>query len=68
MSTILADWIRDHGENMAALGRSVGVSRSAMFRIVKGERKPSVSVMRELSRVTGIPREKLRPDLYEAAQ
>jgi DNA-binding XRE family transcriptional regulator len=67
MSNLLADWIRDHGENMAALGRSVGLSRSAIFHIVKGTRKPSIPVMRELSRVTGIPREKLRPDLYEAS-
>jgi transcriptional regulator with XRE-family HTH domain len=66
MSNILAIWIRDHGDNMAALGRAVGISRSAMLRIVKGKNRPSVSTMRKLSEVTGIPREKLRPDLYEA--
>lgn len=62
---VLTDWLTDNEMTAAALARQLEASRSAVHRIVKGERTPSPSMARKLSKVTGIPMAKLRPDLAE---
>jgi plasmid maintenance system antidote protein VapI len=60
---ILTDWLAENEMTAAALARRLDASRSAVHRIVTGERNPSPSMARKLSKVTGIPMAKLRPDL-----
>lgn len=62
---ILTDWLADNEMTAAALAKRIEASRSAVHRIVTGERNPSPSMARKLSKVTGIPMAKLRPDLAE---
>ena len=44
----------------SALARELGVSRAALY---KWERVP-MKYLRTLAKLTGIPRQKLRPDIY----
>lgn len=62
---ILTDWLAENEMTAAALAKRIEASRSAVHRIVTGERNPSPSMARKLSKVTGIPMAKLRPDLAE---
>ena len=55
------DAIRGGEKTLAALARHLGVTRGA---VAQWERVPAERVI-EISRFTGIPREVLRPDLYE---
>lgn len=49
----------------AALGRELGITRSTVWEWFRdGGRVPAERVV-EVERLTGIPRERLRPDLYE---
>ena len=49
---------------VAELARQIGVTRQAVH---QWQRIPAERV-RDIERITGLPREFLRPDLYEAAQ
>jgi transcriptional regulator with XRE-family HTH domain len=48
------------------LGARVGVSKPTIWRIEAGQQQPSPDLARALERETGIPRHKLRPDLWDA--
>jgi DNA-binding XRE family transcriptional regulator len=63
---ILADWLDKNDETAAGLARQLNASRSAVHRIVAGNRKPSLTMAQNIARVTGIPVSKLRPDLAKA--
>jgi transcriptional regulator with XRE-family HTH domain len=65
---VLATWIKDNKTTAAALGRSVGLTRSAICKMLSGDRLPSPTVAQNLSEVTGIPMTKLRPDLAKMFQ
>lgn len=60
---ILINWLADNDVTAAALARRMKASRSAVHRIVKGQRKPSPKMAQNISKVTGIPVSKIRPDL-----
>jgi plasmid maintenance system antidote protein VapI len=62
---ILTDWLTENEMTAAALAKRIEASRSAVHRIVTGERSPSPKMARKLSKVTGIPMAKLRPDLAQ---
>ena len=62
---ILTDWLAENEMTAAALARRIDASRSAVHRIVKGERSPSPSMAQKIAEVTGIPVGKLRPDLAQ---
>jgi transcriptional regulator with XRE-family HTH domain len=49
----------------AELARRLSASRSAVHRIVHGDRNPSLRMAQKLAEVTGIPVRKLRPDVAE---
>jgi transcriptional regulator with XRE-family HTH domain len=68
MGNILANWIRDNGKTIPGLAAECEITRTGMWKIVNGKRKPSVPLLHKISRATGIPKEKLRPDLYPEAQ
>ncbi|MGW9230592.1 YdaS family helix-turn-helix protein [Pseudorhizobium sp. NPDC055634] len=55
------DAVRDKVKSLAALARDLGVTRGAL---AQWDRVPAERVV-EVSRLTGIPRQILRPDLYE---
>lgn len=66
MSNPISDWLRDKGKTIPDLAGEIGITRSGMWKIVKGKTRPSIPMMHRLSAATGIPKEQLRPDLYEA--
>lgn len=55
--------LREPKGRIAALARELGLSRSAVW---QWSRVPAERVV-EVERITGIPREALRPDLYAKA-
>jgi DNA-binding XRE family transcriptional regulator len=65
---ILADWLNEHDETAAGLARQLKASRSAVHRIVTGDRKPSLTMAQNIAAVTGIPVSKLRPDMAKVFQ
>lgn len=65
---ILADWLKENKETAAGLARRLKKSRSAVHRIVTGDRKPSAKMAQNIARVTGIPASQLRPDLAKVFQ
>jgi DNA-binding transcriptional regulator YdaS (Cro superfamily) len=56
--------IRSHPGMMAAIARGLGVTRPA---VIKWQQVPAERVI-AVERITGLPREKLRPDLYKPAR
>lgn len=52
--------------SQAHLGRLLGISQRAVGKWLQAGRVPAGRVV-DVERVTGIPREKLRPDLYRRA-
>jgi DNA-binding transcriptional regulator YdaS (Cro superfamily) len=56
------DLIRDKRGMLAKLASEMGVTRAA---VVKWKRVPAERLI-EIERITGIARDKLRPDLFEA--
>lgn len=57
-------------EYIEAVGRqrfadSIGVTPSCVGHWISGRRKPTIAVVRKIEALTGIPRRKIRPDLYE---
>jgi transcriptional regulator with XRE-family HTH domain len=65
---ILSDWLSKNGVSAAELARRINASRSAVHRIVHGDRDPSLKMAQKLATVTGIPVRKLRPDLAKMFQ
>jgi hypothetical protein len=51
-----------HDHNLAEIGRKLGISRQA----IAGWRAVPAEWVRDISDFTGIPRWRLRPDLYDA--
>lgn len=50
---------------LEAAGALIGVSAVQMMRLEKGERRIPADRLVEIERITGIPRQSLRPDLFE---
>lgn len=49
-----------------ALAKLLGVTPAAIWNISHGKRQPGAQLSRRLSKATGIPLEKLRPDIWGA--
>ena len=64
-TTPLQALLRDKDMRLADLARSIGVDKATVTRWSRGT-VPTKHIV-EVERVTGIPREKLRPDLYVQA-
>jgi len=65
----LANYFEKQDDTPSALARKLNRPVSTITRIARGERRPSIRLAREIERVTGIPYQALRPDLFpEAAQ
>lgn len=47
----------------AAVGRALGISRQSVWKWLEADRVPAERVL-DLEAITGLPRHKLRPDLY----
>jgi transcriptional regulator with XRE-family HTH domain len=60
---ILSTWLIKNEMTAAELARRIEASRSAVHRIVHGDRSPSLKMAQKLAKVTGIPVSKLRPDM-----
>jgi transcriptional regulator with XRE-family HTH domain len=65
---VLSDWLTKNEMTAAALARRLNASRSAVHRIVHGDRNPSLRMAHNIAQVTGIPVSKLRPDLAKMFQ
>ena len=69
--TVLKEFRERHEPPLTqeALGALIGgVSKETVSRWENGRRKPEPERVPKISRVTGIPRHKIRPDLYEPAE
>lgn len=66
MTSPLTHYRNELGLSVEALAERLGVERTTVWRWERG-RVPADRI-REVERLTGISRETLRPDLYEAAQ
>jgi predicted transcriptional regulator len=64
----LRTYRKKHNLSCAALGELLGVTRVTVFRWEDGSRKVAISLVNKVSSLTGIPRERLRPDVFGAAQ
>lgn len=63
MSEALARWVDTCENTQAELARSWGVDRVTVNRWIRGKRKIAPRLVSVVSRTTGIPAAKLRPDL-----
>jgi DNA-binding transcriptional regulator YdaS (Cro superfamily) len=50
------------------LARIVGVSKTWISQIISGKMQPSAQLAIKIELATGVPREKLRPDLFGGVQ
>lgn len=55
----------ENGISQGDLAVAVGATRWTINRIEAGERNPSIDLCKRLEAVTGIHRQKLRPDLFD---
>lgn len=58
---------QDHALTQEQLAEQLGITKASICRFERGERKPSVKRVDEITKITGIPRHELRPDIWEAA-
>ncbi len=53
-----------HKLSCADFGKLVGVTRVTVFRWEDGTRRIDLSLVPKITQITGIPRERLRPDVF----
>lgn len=58
----LRHFLDREGHSMSELARRVGVSPSTIYRIIRGERRPSIDLATRIAAKTGIPVKSLLPD------
>jgi DNA-binding transcriptional regulator YdaS (Cro superfamily) len=62
----LVSWRKSlDGNTLEEAGKLLGVSGVQVHRYEKGTRKIPATKVAEVERITGIPRERLRPDIFE---
>jgi transcriptional regulator with XRE-family HTH domain len=49
----LSDWLESRNITAAELARRLGVSRSTISKIIKGDRLPSVKLIQDIQKQTG---------------
>jgi transcriptional regulator with XRE-family HTH domain len=65
----LEQYRTENGLTKTQLADLLGVSPSMISLVLSGARKPGFALAQHIERVTGIPKQTLRPDVYgEAAQ
>lgn len=64
----LREWRKSQGMTLAAAGALIDVSAVTWLRYETGDRKPAPQKIGQLSAMTGIPREYLRPDIFAEVQ
>ena len=65
---VLANWREAAEKTQADLAKDLEVAVMTVSRWETGDRKIGVKTLPEVSRVTGIPKRELRPDLAESMQ
>lgn len=66
--TVLAKWRDAAGKTQADLASDLNVAVMTVSRWETGDRRIGVKSLPEVSRVTGLPKRALRPDLAESMQ
>lgn len=61
---VLQTYLSDNQLSPSDLARRLNCSVSTVTRLLKGERKPGLTLAQNIHRVTGIPVRDLRPDIY----
>jgi transcriptional regulator with XRE-family HTH domain len=56
------------GQSLEALSRPLGVNKTTIMRWENGDTLIPVKRLADLEALTGIPRHKLRPDVFEGAR
>jgi len=62
----LTDWRKTNQLTAKQAADLIGVSRTQLFRLESGMRRPSASRAKQIEAVTGIHRSRLRPDIFES--
>ena len=60
----LREYFERVNERPSAFAKRLGVEPSTVTRIMRGERRPSVELVKRIESITGISRHVLRPDIY----
>ena len=63
----LTKWRATKGLTQHEAGAELGVTRWTINSIEVGRRNPSLELAKQISAATGIPKEALRPDVWERA-
>ena len=67
-NTPLKDWRVSAKLKQKPAAKKLGISQSAVSLYERNLGQPSPALATEISRITGIPREQLRPDIYGEAR
>lgn len=62
----LKQFLDREGRSISDLARRVGVAPSTIFRILNGERRPSLKLAKRISAETGVPVKTLLPEVAQA--
>lgn len=57
-----------HGMTLRVLASQLGVSEATVSRWETGRRRPSVALMHTVAKVTGVPLDSLRPDIFTSQE
>lgn len=60
----LARYLKENSLSRALFAKRMGTSEATVSRLINGHRKPSPALTLRIEDLTGIPRSRLRPDIY----
>lgn len=63
----LKKYLKRESLTQTRLAGMLGISTPTLSLILSGARQPGIALTKKIEALTGIPRHKLRPDVYEAA-
>jgi len=64
----LKDWRKSQGLRLDDVAQMLGVTAAMWSRWENGSRRVPPPRVADVAKITGIPREAIRPDIFEAAQ
>lgn len=68
MTHPLEKWLQETGTSKVDFAEAHGISRMAIWRVVSGDASVSLSMLRKISKATGIPLPDLLSETTEATQ
>ena len=62
----LKAYVSSHG-GVSVNAKKFGITGGGLYHILNGTRKPSTDLTKKISRITGVPKFKLLPNVYSEA-